>query len=64
MSLLDFENVKRRDYSLFGLVMAIFLIGILNLYSATHAEPDPNMAGLYWQQGLWFLLALFFGGIL
>ncbi len=22
------------------------------------------MAGLYWQQGLWFLLALFFGGIL
>lgn len=36
---------------------AIFIIGILNLYSATHAHNSMHMQSLYKSQLIWFLIA-------
>ncbi len=36
---------------------AIFLLGILNLYSATHAHTSLHMQSLYKSQFVWFMLA-------
>ena len=38
-------------------MLVIFVIGILNLYSATHAHTSVHMQGLYKSQILWFVLA-------
>jgi rod shape determining protein RodA len=38
-------------------MFVIFTIGILNLYSATHAHSSVNMQNLYKSQMLWFMLA-------
>jgi rod shape determining protein RodA len=38
-------------------MFVIFTIGILNLYSATHAHSSVNMQNLYKSQLLWFMLA-------
>lgn len=50
---------KRYDFSFFGIGTAIFIIGILNLYSAT--QGSPHMAGLYKTQIAYFCIALFAG---
>lgn len=47
--------LKKYDYSFFGGMLAIFIIGVLNLYSATHS--DPHMSNLYKSQMMWFVLA-------
>jgi rod shape determining protein RodA len=49
------EFVKRYDFTFFGGLLAIFIIGILNLYSATHN--DEHTMGLYKTQMLWFVIA-------
>ena len=49
--------LKKYDYSFFGSMYAIFFIGILNLYSATHAHSSVHMQGLYKSQILLFLFA-------
>lgn len=51
--------LKKYDYSFFVMALGIFLIGIINLYSATHAS--PTVSHLYKNQILWFILSLFVG---
>src|SRR5690606_29636604 len=53
----DFSEIfSKYDYSFIGGMAAIFVIGVLNLYSATHA--DPEVSDLYRSQIMWFLLAV------
>ena len=51
------DQLKRYDYSFFGICSVIFLIGILNLYSATHSQGIGPEEGLYKTQIIWFLLS-------
>lgn len=53
------EALKKYDFSFFGIATAIFFLGILNLYSATHLSED--MSELYLRQIGWFGLALLIG---
>ncbi|MBY0416418.1 MAG: rod shape-determining protein RodA [Bdellovibrionales bacterium] len=55
------EELKRYDYSFFGICTAIFIIGILNLYSATHSHGVGPEQGIYKTQILWFCLAWLVG---
>jgi len=43
------------DWPLLGIVGAISFIGLLEIYSATHASP---MAGLHWKQLMWIAVGL------
>lgn len=54
-NLLNF--LKRYDFSFLGTMFAIFLVGILNLYSATHLQTHDNLHLLYRSQLMWFCLA-------
>lgn len=47
--------LKRYDLSFFISILAIFIIGVLNLYSATHANEAEHY--LYKAQLVWFLIA-------
>ena len=51
------EELKRYDYSFFGICTAIFIIGILNLYSATHSHGVGPEQGIYKTQIMWFALS-------
>lgn len=51
------EQLKRYDYSFFGICTTIFIIGILNLYSATHSQGVGSEEGLYKTQIIWFLFS-------
>lgn len=53
-----FDFLKRYDFSFIGSMSAIFLVGILNLYSSTHAESHNGLDALYKSQLMWFGLAL------
>lgn len=55
------EELKRYDYSFFGLCTAIFIIGILNLYSATHSHGVGPEQGIYKTQIMWFCLSWVIG---
>lgn len=55
------EELKRYDYSFFGICTAIFIIGILNLYSATHSQGVGHEEGLYKTQIVWFILSWMIG---
>lgn len=55
------EQLKRYDFSFFGIITAIFFLGLLNLYSATHTSANPQFANLYKAQLAWFFLALVTG---
>ena len=55
------EWLKKYDFSFWGACIALFLIGIVNLYSITHAGGQSSLVGLYKLQVIWFLLALFVG---
>lgn len=52
---------KKFDYSFFGTMLVIFIIGVLNLYSATHAETSEAMQNLYRSQIMWFSFAMLVG---
>ena len=63
---MDFYNrfinlFRKYDFSLFGTAVMIFIIGIINLYSATHASTINGMANLYKIQFIWFILSVFIG---
>lgn len=58
-----FELLKKYDFTFFGISSAIFLIGIFNLYSATHASSSVHMAGLYKIQLGWYFVSLLAGVI-
>lgn len=55
------EELKRYDYSFFGICTAIFVIGILNLYSATHSHGVGPEQGIYKTQIMWFCIAWIIG---
>lgn len=55
------EELKKYDYSFFGICSAIFVIGILNLYSATHSQGVGPEEGLYKTQILWFIVSWLVG---
>lgn len=48
---------KKYDYSFLGVMFLIFVIGILNLYSATYDHSSLVMQNLYKSQLMWFLVA-------
>lgn len=52
------EFLKRYDFSFIGSMAAIFLVGILNLYSATHSQTGEGLDALYKSQLMWFLFSL------
>ena len=54
-TLLNF--LKKYDYSFFAIIGTIFIIGLLNLYSATHAHSSISMQNLYKSQLAIFLFA-------
>lgn len=51
------QYLKRYDFSFIGSFFAIFLIGVLNLYSATHSQAHEGLSELYRSQIMWWLLA-------
>ncbi|PIK13841.1 rod shape-determining protein RodA [Halobacteriovorax sp. JY17] len=58
------EALKKYDFSFFGICAAIFLMGVVNLYSATHASVSSQMANLYKVQIGWYLVSLLIGVII
>lgn len=56
-----FDFFKRYDFSFLGAAFAIFLIGVLNLYSATHSATSASMANLYKMQLIWYTVSLVVG---
>lgn len=56
--------LKKYDYSFFATSAAIFLIGVINLHSATHASASERMANLYLNQMGWYLLSLVVGVVI
>jgi rod shape determining protein RodA len=55
------EELKRYDFSFFGICTAIFIIGILNLYSATHSHGVGPEQGIYKTQMMWFFISWMVG---
>jgi len=55
--------LKRYDFSFFGITTVIFLIGVINLYSATHATDQKNLYDLYKTQTIWFVVSVSIGFI-
>jgi rod shape determining protein RodA len=55
-------NFKRIDLSLCAVVFALNVIGLINLYSATHGVRVSETANLFWMEFLWLSVgwALFF----
>lgn len=51
------QFLKRYDFSFLGSMCAIFLVGILNLYSSTHADIVAGTSALYKSQIGWFLFS-------
>lgn len=49
--------LKRYDFSFLFLMFCIFLVGVFNLYSATHAHSSFQMQNLYKSQIMWFMLS-------
>jgi rod shape determining protein RodA len=56
-----FQAFKKYDFLFFFAALSIFVIGIINLYSATHAEPDAHLKDLYKTQIIWFLVSTVVG---
>jgi len=56
--------VKKYDFSFFAIITAIFMVGILNLHSATHNSHSTGVANLYQMQILLFGISLFAGGLI
>ncbi len=50
---------KRFDFSFLGSMSAIFLVGVLNLYSATHSQSGEGLDVLYRSQIGWYFLSVF-----
>ena len=55
------QFLKRYDFSYFGNMAAIFFLGILNLYSATHGQTSEGLDTLYKSQLMWFFLSVVIG---
>ena len=62
MNLLGFFNIFRKyDFSFLGVAIVIFIIGIVNLYSATHASASSRLVNIYKTQLVFFFISFFAG---
>ncbi|OFZ20598.1 MAG: rod shape-determining protein RodA [Bdellovibrionales bacterium RIFOXYA1_FULL_36_14] len=52
------ETLKKYDFSFFGAVIAIFFIGVINLYSATQASDQLSHSNLFKIQLFYFLISM------
>ncbi|MGE3609988.1 MAG: rod shape-determining protein RodA [Bacteriovoracaceae bacterium] len=52
------QFLKRYDFSFIGSMAAIFMVGVLNLYSATHSQTHEGLDSLYKSQIIWFLISI------
>jgi rod shape determining protein RodA len=52
------QFLKRYDFSFLGSMAAIFLVGVLNLYSATHSQSHEGLDSLYKSQVMWFFVSV------
>jgi rod shape determining protein RodA len=55
------DFLKKYDFLFFLLMVVIFLIGVFNLYSATHTKVGSHLALIYKSQIMWFMVALMVG---
>ncbi len=55
------EFFKKYDFSFFLISSSIFIIGVFNLYSATHASNTENLAGLYKIHTAYYVISLLAG---
>jgi rod shape determining protein RodA len=53
--------VKKYDFSFFAITAAIFMVGILNLHSATHSSHSAVVSNLYQTQIFLFAFSIFAG---
>ena len=53
------DTLKRYDYSFFAIASIIFIMGSINLYSATHTS--EYLSGLYKTQIIYFLISIVVG---
>lgn len=52
------QFLKRYDFSFLGSMAAIFLVGVLNLYSATHSQIHEGLDSLWKSQIMWFFVSM------
>lgn len=52
------QFLKRYDFSFLGSMAAIFLVGVLNLYSATHSQSHEGLDSLWKSQITWYFLSV------
>lgn len=52
------QFLKRYDFSFIGSMAAIFLVGVLNLYSSTHTQTHEGLDLLYKSQVGWFFMSM------
>lgn len=52
------QFLKRYDFSFIGSMTAIFIVGVLNLYSATHSQQHEGLDMLYKSQIGWFFMSI------
>ena len=65
MNLSGFFNIfKKYDFTFFGIAIVIFIIGIVNLYSATHASASPRLLNIYKMQIIFFVVSFFVGMVI
>lgn len=55
------DALKRYDFTFFGISFAIFLVGVVNLYSATHSSANDYFADLYTVQIGWYVFSTIVG---
>ena len=55
------ESIKKYDISFFAITTLLFAIGVINLYSATHASTLTYLSNLYKTQIFWYFLSLVVG---
>ena len=56
-----FNVFKKYDFTFFGIAIVIFIIGIVNLYSATHASASSRLINIYKVQIVFFVISFFTG---
>ena len=65
MNLSGFFNIFRKyDFTFFGIAIVIFIIGVVNLYSATHASASSRLVNIYKMQIIFFFISFFVGMII
>ena len=65
MNFSGFFNIfKKYDFTFFGIAIVIFIIGIVNLYSATHASASSRLLNIYKMQIIFFIISFLAGMVI